>query len=249
MGPYSKVNSRPTPSQALAQLLRDWIPVSKQEHKEASKETVQITVWLVALATGLISVFNLSSRPFFLHDLPPPANRALIALLLATIVFGVLQRILHHLLNRTFAIHFREWHGWLLGFTAEVTRPPEPDFMTDRDKIIAALQEHFGVDYSFLRTYNVPLPGCQEAYKSQFNLWQEHEKEVTGRIAEGIAAFSGKPASWGLEFLSAKPPNFDHIRKKAVRLNAFAWTIFLIFSLMVISFVGAMSILAWNLLR
>ncbi len=241
------MDSRPTPSQALTQLFRDWIPVSKKEYEEVSKETVQTTVWVVALATGLISVAILNQR--FLGGLTPGVSRIFISLVLATIVLGVLQRVLQHLLNQLYGRHLLDLHTRLLGFTAQVTTPPEVDLMTDRDKIIGTLQEHFGVDYSFLRTYNVPLPGCQEAYESQYKIWYEGEKNVKAWLAELIAAFSGKPASWGHELLAPKPMSLDPVRKKAVRLKAMAWAVFVIFSLMTASFVGAMIILAWSLVR
>src|SRR6266576_3600537 len=139
------MGSSRTPSRALIELFRDWIPVSKREYEDISKETVQATVWIVALATGLVSVATINQT--FLSGLTPSARQALVVLLLATIVLGVLQRVVHHLLNQFVGRHLLNLHLRLVGFSAEVSTPPELDLMTDREKTISALQEHFGVDY------------------------------------------------------------------------------------------------------
>src|SRR5882672_10794940 len=97
------MNSARSLPRFIAQFMQDWIPLALRAYEETSKETVQTIVWIVALATGVLSVATLNER--LLRGLTPGAARAEIVLLLGTLVLGVVQRVLQHLLNQVLGTH------------------------------------------------------------------------------------------------------------------------------------------------
>jgi hypothetical protein len=236
-----------TPARAVLQLLRDSIPLSKQEYEKTSKETVQMVVWTVTLATGLLSLAALNSR--FLAGLSQSALRAEIALLLSTIFFGVLQRVLQHLFDQFFRSHLLGLYTYLVGASVDTATPPAPDLMVDCDKVIAALRDHFQLDYSFLKTYNVPLAGCQEAYKTQYDFWRTSQENATKSTLELVAAYTGQPTSWVERIMANSPTDLEAIRKKTRWLTGLGWSAFAVFVLTALGFLGAMLVLGWGVLQ
>jgi len=242
------MNARRRPSRVLAGFVRDLVPTGKREYEEVSKETVQTTVWIVALASGLLSVATLNEK--LLGGLTRTAVKVEIGLLLGTVVLGVLQRLLQRILDQWLRNVLLNLHSHLIGLTLESDTPPEPDLLTTKEAIIGALRDHFGLDYSFLGGQNVGLQASQEAYRTQYKLWQEQEKQALVSLGHLLAAFNGKPPAWGEQLMTAQSPgDLERIRKTSRRLLWLAGTTFTIFMLTASCFVGAMIVLGSGLLQ
>ena len=241
------MNAPRRPSRVVAEFVRDLVPTSKREYEEVSKETVQTTVWIVALASGLLSVAALNEK--LLSGLSRTAVKVEIGLLLGTVVLGVLQRLLQHILDRWLRNVLLNLHSRLIGLTLEADTPPAPDLMTTKEGIIGALRDYFGLDYSFLVAQNVGLPASQEAYQTQYKLWQQQEKEALTSLAHLLAAFSGKPPVWGEQLFAQSASDLELIRTRSRRLDGLARATFVVFIFTAACFVGAMIVLGSGLLQ
>lgn len=237
-----------TPGRALMQMVRDWVPIAKREYEDTTRETVQSTVWIVTLATALLTFAALNDK--LLARLAPASGQWLIGLLLASVAFGVVQRITQHIVDQLLRRHLLELHNHLVGAALEPVIPPSPESLITRDLIVAALQDYFHLDYGFLHTYDVALADCQGAYRSQYEVWLTQERQLATATVELLAAYTGKPSTWGHNLLQpTDAKRLDHIRRHAKKLIGAGWLALGLFAATAISFVSAIAILGGALIH
>ena len=82
-------------AQILADLYKVSIPVAQREAQEHGRQTVQTSVWLVGLASALLTTLGI--KELTLSQLLPEAQIATIVCLVAVVVFGVVQRLLYQI--------------------------------------------------------------------------------------------------------------------------------------------------------
>jgi len=97
----------------LAAVIHEWLPTIAKESEEAGRETVQTVVWLVGLASGLVTLLAVSSG--IITSISSGHRRALIVALSVTITCGVLQRIMYQLAERYQRNFLLGLQGYLVG--------------------------------------------------------------------------------------------------------------------------------------
>jgi hypothetical protein len=107
----------------LAVVMREWLPALVTESKDFGRETVQTVVWLVGLATGLITL--LATHSGTIEALTISQRRVLIPVLAATITCGLLQRILNQLVERKERILLFGLQGHLAAYGTQHAEPDE----------------------------------------------------------------------------------------------------------------------------
>lgn len=176
----------------IAEYYRDLLPEIRAEINRFGEQSVQLIVWLVGLATGITAllVSQLSSQQ------PVIGSRAAswtIALLAASVVLGVLHRILYHMAEVATWSQLLNFRGYLLGLTDPSSGPLELEEYWDVARIAQELNEEFGLDYSFLVEYNVPIERAREIYTSVYDRHNEREKEGLRRLADVVGETFGIP--------------------------------------------------------
>lgn len=238
----------PTPTQSLADLVRQLILDARREYEEASRETVQVTVWIVALATGILSVAVINEK--ILSGIQPTKRTVLVLLLLASILLGVLQRVLQHISNQFAGSHLRSLTTRLIGFASKAsgTIPPDPETLLSPEAVVAACRDYFGLDYSFLLKAGSDLAASQMAYRAQVDLWNKVEQERKAELAKVLVAFSGRPEEDAAKIWEPST-DLNGARRNARITIRMGWVVFGLFVGMTAAFVVAMVILSLGLLH
>jgi lysylphosphatidylglycerol synthetase-like protein (DUF2156 family) len=187
------VKKRKRLAASFAETVAELLPRTLEDAEKLTNETVQITVWLVGLAGSLVAI--IIAKPDFVTRLSTTSQRAFLLLLLATIVFSVLHRLVLHISNRLLVYQTRQIQGQMLGFSIGFSdRGPRLLQSTwTREEIVRHLDTEFGLQYNFLNEHNSPLEMARQSYQAQWDHDQETEKKAFHSVQDALAASEGKP--------------------------------------------------------
>jgi hypothetical protein len=229
----------------LAGILLEWIPTYLKQYEEAGRETVQTVVWLVGLASGLVTL--IAVNPKIVDTLTNGSRRALVIALAATITCGVLQRIIYQIAEQKQRVLFPGLQGYLTGYTVQVQEPDEFDETWDRREIVQRLARNFDVDYSLLEKFDIPIERYREAYSRQLELWHKHGSENLQRLGEITAAYLGISETDAKKIFDPnqeRSDNLAEVRSKVRRIHYLQRATLILFIGTCASFLGALLILA-----
>lgn len=110
------------PDQAFARSLRNSLLSSREIMFESGKQQDSIALWLVGMSTGSIALIISQFKKF--DPTLYPALKVGVFFLTATIIFGLLFRILHLILQKQERINWQLSEDWLVGYSEELTESP-----------------------------------------------------------------------------------------------------------------------------
>jgi len=113
-------------TEEVAGVMRETLPAVLNESKDLGRESVQTVVWLVGLASALITL--LAANSGLIGALTATQRRVLIPLLALTIGCGVLQRIVNQVVEQKEHKLFFGLQGHLAAYG---TQTAEPDQLND----------------------------------------------------------------------------------------------------------------------
>lgn len=194
------------------------IPEAEAQFFNLARSTVDVSVWLVGLATGVIAFLVGSDDAG--EMLGQYSYQASLVLFAFVIFFGVAQRVLFHIGElRKWPISLR-LRGSLIGLTENTPLASKLQDHWSVNDIVDRLREDFGVNYSYLIEYNVPLERAREAYNGQLQIHREFEKEGIDNLAEILCAHYGLPESEkGNYFGKDMKQDLEETRAKAMKVN------------------------------
>jgi hypothetical protein len=226
-------------------VLREWLPVLTRQSEEAGRESVQTVVWLVGLASGLVTL--LAVNPGIVKSLSTTQRTTLVIALSAAVSCGVIQRIVYQLVERWRRDFLMGLHGYIVGCSSEFWEPERLDNGWDQNQIIVRLKDNFEIDFSILSQFGLNLDFYRSAYNAQYDNWHEFESEKLKHLGEVVTAYLGIPKKesdkmFGLE--GDKGIDLAQVRIKASRLGFFYRAVFLLFAASCASFLLALLLLA-----
>jgi hypothetical protein len=198
-----------TLSNELAAFLREWIPTLLRQYEEAGRETVQTVVWLVGLASGLVTL--IAVNPKIVASLTTGLRRGLVISLGITITCGVLQRVIYQLAEPKQRQLLFGLECCLAGYTLQVQEPEELEQRWDQREIVLRLARDFDVDYSILDELDISIERYREAYSSQVQIWRHHESERLQWLGQVTAAYSGIPAEKAKQIFQVDQERGDNL--------------------------------------
>lgn len=110
------------PDQAFVKSFRDRLASYKEIMLESSKQQDSVAIWLVGMSTGSIAL--IISQFTKLDPTLYPALKAGVFFLTATIIFGLLFRVLHLILQKSERINWQFSEDWLVGYSKDLTESP-----------------------------------------------------------------------------------------------------------------------------
>jgi hypothetical protein len=171
----------------LAAFMRDSLPAVISEAKDLGRESVQTVVWLVGLATGLITL--IAAHAEIIAPLSVAQRRLLIVGLCATITFGLGQRILNQLAERRERDLFFRLQGHLAAYGLDVTEPDQIENRWTQDEILQRLNREFDTDLTSLADSALPIDLYRTLYSRHLELWHEHQSRRLNDLFQLLAAY------------------------------------------------------------
>lgn len=222
----------------MVDAMRDYfastVPTIHGYIEEYGRESVQISIWLVGLATALLGFFGTMPRAF------APLSRwhpiLLIGCLALTVLLGLLQRVLYQITENRMRQHLLGLRGHLdaAALAPHVVIPDELQDSWTIDDIVGRLSHHFSIDYDFLAEPRTPLEFARNCYRGAYGLWQNHDMTIRAELGKTVSAYTEtsrepkqlealfiSPTSVGLEDIQRETDCID-ARQAAVRWIAFA---------------------------
>jgi hypothetical protein len=228
--------------------IRDWIPGVLRQAEETGRETVQVVVWLVGLASALLALE--ATNRALLSGLSITGRFVATFLLVGVAVLGVLQRIVYHIAEAKQRELILRLQGHLAGLTTNVDEPFELQQWWDRAEIIKQLLRGFDLHYDFLGQDDVPIEKCREIYSNHYDRWKSFESQRLNDFGELMGAFMGKPKGKGREVLGLEIGGADHLeiaRGMAMSVNRWTRASYLCFYACCTCFVAGLVMVAWAL--
>ena len=163
----------------LAEAFRDAAPKELEELQRSDGEVGQSVVWLVGLASTLLTLAIAS--PDRLKAVSGNMYSAIVGLLLATILAGVLSRVLSVRAGRQARSLLLHLEGYLVGyvFAQKAEQPLKLSDQWSEIEIVQKLEDEFGLNYEFLIEYKTPLEGCRDAYRAVYARRKELDDKAT----------------------------------------------------------------------
>ncbi|OQW37786.1 MAG: hypothetical protein A4E19_12235 [Nitrospira sp. SG-bin1] len=231
----------------LAALYRDGAPKILEQFERAHGDLGQAVVWLVGLASTLLVLAV--ANPEKVETIAGAHYVLLCGLLLSTIASGVLCRLL-----ALWALGFgrgvmfnlgSHMAGYVTGYGFDHVEPLSDQW--DEQEIVRRLQDDFGLDYSFLHAYQVPLAEYRNSYKRQYELWEHHEADGKESMAVLVGAHLGMSEKKAKRLF--EPTNLTSIRTKAYLFKGLSIAAEVLLVVASASFVAAMFLVALGLIR
>lgn len=235
-----------TPTRALARFLRENLASARSFTQELQKEAAQTTVWLVTLASGLLTFSAVNAQ--FLGSLADNSAKWILGLLMLTVLSGAIGRFLLYLYSQLTGTIVLELETRLAAAALDPSTPPPSVYLHTPQEVVAEIKARFGMDYSFLLELNVPVEDCRKAYDEQLKGWRDNERESAAATLEVFAAYGGKPAGAGAEWLEEREAPLAEIRARAKRLTRFGTVVGTAFLVTIGSFVAALIVLGMAIL-
>lgn len=182
---------KPTAHDKLLIQVRQLLPDIVRANDDQNREETQTVVWLVGLAAGFLGV--LAAKPEILFALGK-IRPYLIPSLAAVAVSGLAERLCQQVAARKERYAVFNVNMYLWAYTEPFDQPLRVQEWWTEQEILQRLRDDFGMDYSFLSRYNVPIEGYREAYQGQYELWEKAESEKAEHIADLMAAIGGNDA-------------------------------------------------------
>ena len=172
---------------ALASFMRESLPAVLTESKEMGRETVQTVVWLVGLATALITL--IAAHPGITTALTVTQRRSLIIPLAATITLGVLQRIVYQLAEQKERNLYFRLQGHLAVYDTHIDEPDPLENHWNQDEIIQRIERDFDTDLRGFGDMNLPIDFCRTLYSGYLDLWNESQSKRLKDLLEVLNAY------------------------------------------------------------
>ena len=230
----------------LAAVMREWIPAIAKQSEEAGREAVQTVVWLVGLASGLITLLAVNSG--IVTSITTGQRRALIVALSVTITCGVLQRIAYQLAEQKQRNLWLGLQGYLVGYEQQLEEPDELSERWDRNEIVLRLTRDFNLDLSALNEFNIPIDFYRNVYNNHVEGWHRYQSERLQRLGQVIAAYLGLSEEQGAKILQidqSSNNDLSEVRKKASSIRWLLRVAFFLFAGTCVSFLAALLLLAY----
>jgi len=237
-----------SPTFRATELFRDSVPSLREQTMEIGRETVQVVVWLVGLASALL-VLAATNRAL-LSGLSQTGRSVATGLFVGVAVFGVLQRLVYHITEAKQRLLFHGLHAHLAGLTSDIEEPLALHDVWDRATIIKQLSRGFDLQYDFLDQYDVPIEKCREIYSEHYTKWQSFEAQKLNHFGELLAAFSGKAKGKGRELLGLDTGGGDYlerVRRKGMSVKRWTIASYVLFYACCMCFVAGLTIIGWAL--
>lgn len=171
----------------LAAFMRESLPSVISEAKDLGRESVQTIVWLVGLATGLITL--IAAHAEVIAPLTVGQRRFLIVGLCSTITFGLAQRILNQFAERGERDLFFRLQGHLAAYGLDVTEPDQLENRWTQAEILQRLKDDFEADLTSLADLGLPLDLYRTLYSRHLELWHEHQSRRLNDLFHLLAAY------------------------------------------------------------
>jgi hypothetical protein len=176
-----------TLTDALASFMRQSLPAVLTESKELGREAVQTVVWLVGLATGLITL--IAAHSGLIAAFTINQRRVLIPALAATITFGVLQRIVYQLADQRERNLFFRLQSHLAVYEEHVDEPDELENHWSQDEIIQRINRDFETDLTRFADLNLPIDFYRTLYSGHLDSWNKSQSKRLNNLLEVLNAY------------------------------------------------------------
>lgn len=233
----------------LVAVMREWLPTIEKQSEEAGREAVQTVVWLVGLASGLITLFAINSG--LVTSITTGQRRGLIIILATTITSGVLQRISYQLAEYKQRNLWLGLQGYLVGSEQQLEEPDELNERWDRNEIVVRIRRDFDMDLTPLDGLNIPVDVYRQVYSNYLEGWQRYQSESLERLSQVIAAYLGMSEEQGNTLFRIDQSIVDglpEVRKRASYIRWLKRSAFLFFAGTCVSFLAAFLLLAYAIL-
>lgn len=223
----------------LAAVMREWLPTIVKQSEEAGREAVQTVVWLVGLASGLVTL--LAVNPRIITSISPTHRGALIVTLSLTITCGVLQRVTYQLAERYQRNFLLGLQGYLVGQMQEFEEPDELTERWDRNEISLRLSRDFNLDLTPLNEFNLPIDLYRNIYTNHLEGWHKYQAESLQRLGEVLGAYFGMSKEWASDLFRVDQAALDltKVRKRALHIRCMHNVAFFLFVGSCVSFMIA----------
>ena len=176
-----------TLTEQLAAFMRESLPAVISEAKDLGRESVQTVVWLVGLATGLLTL--LAAHAEIIARLTIAERRIVIVGLCSTIAFGLVQRILNQLAERRERDLFFRLQGHLAAYGLDVAEPDELENHWSQDEILERLKRDFDTDLNPIKDLGLSIDVYRDLYSRHLELWREHQSRRLNDLLQLLAAY------------------------------------------------------------
>ena len=189
----NKKNERP--DQTVARFLRDHFLSFKEMALESGKQQDSIAVWLVGMSTGAIALiiaqFGKLSPSLY------PTLKWSVGFLTGTIIFGLLFRVFHLLLQEKDRYNLISITGWLAAWSEDTTETPiELPEDASAEFIASCLYDYAGINMTPELMIDIRTNGDVEYWKNQYEeytstyqRWKEANNRVVELMIEDLDAF------------------------------------------------------------
>jgi hypothetical protein len=231
-------------SAIVADLLKQGLEREADEFRANQSDAAQAAVWLVGLSTTLLALA--AAYPDKVQFLLKADYKWTLGCLFATIVSGVVYRVLGLQLNAKRRARMLTLSGHMSGFAAgTLAESPTPLRKAwNENEIVQRLQTEFGVDYGFLLNSRAPIDACREAYVTQYEAWQKHHDEQNATLNALVVTHMGYTRKEAAAF--AQPATEQaraRLHAQAFGLRVWLTVNALIFAFGAVSFLVAMFLL------
>ena len=197
----------------LIELLSEYIPQEKNEHFERQRQTDNVIVWLTALSTGAIALILSQSDKLNIGN--PIYLKVSVALLLLSIVSGVVYRSTYYPLEALWSKKYNYFKGFCLGFQMETFGPTELTENDTIETIAMKLKEDMGLDYDhWLKHDYLDRDFWVEHYYSWAKFWEKSEEDGLMELSRAIAILNNKDPKVAKNVLEGFPDEEEATRKK-----------------------------------
>lgn len=202
----------------FAKYIIDLLPEAERDYLRLSSSSVEVSVWLVGLATGVVVL--LMSNSTSKEILEPWAYQGGVIIFSLVVLCGVTQRIIFHIAELKKWPLSQSLRGCLIGYTDNVRTASElQEFWTVED-IVNRLRDDFGVNYEYLLENEISLARAREAYISQMEIHRKFEEKGLATLSEIICAHHGLSKETEENYFGQKKINdLNDTRVKAVAVN------------------------------
>lgn len=233
----------------VAAVMHEWLPTIAKQTEEAGREAVQTVVWLVGLASGLVTLLAINSG--IVTSISTGNRRALILALSVTITCGVLQRITYQLAERYERTSLLGLQGYLVGQMQDFDQPDELGERWDRNEIVLRLARDFHLDLTPLNEFNLPIDMYRNIYTNHLEGWQKYQVESLQRLGEVLGAYFGMSTDSASKVFRVDQSALDlnKVRKRALRIRRIYNVAFFLFVGNCVSFLIALLFLGYAIWR
>lgn len=170
---------------------KDILPRFNQETTERLRQIDNVVIWLTAISTGAIAI--ILSQSDKLHIDNPIFLKISVALLLLSIICGVIFRSLFYPLEELWAQKFLYFETYCYSNSMKVSGPIEIKDIHEIEDIAKSLKNDMGLDYDhWLEHDYLNRDFWVEHYNTWADFWEKSEEEGAMELSKALAVLANE---------------------------------------------------------